>query len=503
MAIRDDYPLGSLVEVSGIKYYVIGFDESGGNILLAYKENRNYVYNIIETFSALGYSSDDLEIGIESSGIPENRFARVFNVASTNITISRTGKVVDSLTVTGQNGISLSDPQFDDLRVAANNIQISGTNPALWGRFAGDGVSGADYSVLFDGVTGIGDISSNAALTFNEADFSVGLWVKPDPGVLDFQIVVGKLNEWFVAVFQGSVYFVLFSTGTTFTGPVLGLGDKNSVVVVSNDTGTNTEVEIYVNNTLEASNSFPTRNSDTDQALTVGAYSGTVLPYKGNLDELRIWDKALDTSEISTFWNDGFGTEGNVAVGNLKAGYHFNENTGSTADNFEGTAALDVSLSGGFSWDVGLLQGSESRGVYTLIFGPNDLQEVFFSIQIPHSYVEGTDVYPHIHWEKLSSGSGDVLWGFEYVWTNVGGDRSDTSTLESTSIMVGSGDESHLVTSFSEIDGTGKEISSMLSCRLYRDPTDAQDTFNGNVALYEFDLHFQINTFGSRERFIK
>jgi hypothetical protein len=48
------------------------------------------------------------------------------------------------------------------------------------------------------------------------------------------------------------------------------------------------------------------------------------------------------------------------------------------------------------------------------------------------------------------------------------------------------------------IDGTGKGISSMLVLRLHRNAGAGSDTLAADVALLELDLHYEIDTVGSR-----
>ena len=48
----------------------------------------------------------------------------------------------------------------------------------------------------------------------------------------------------------------------------------------------------------------------------------------------------------------------------------------------------------------------------------------------------------------------------------------------------------------------------MLVCRLYREDTGADDTWTGGTnatspALLEFDIHFEIDTMGSRQEVVK
>ena len=46
-------------------------------------------------------------------------------------------------------------------------------------------------------------------------------------------------------------------------------------------------------------------------------------------------------------------------------------------------------------------------------------------------------------------------------------------------------------------------ISSMICCRLFRDATNEADTYEGDAGLLEFDLHYIIDTLGSREEYTK
>jgi hypothetical protein len=63
-------------------------------------------------------------------------------------------------------------------------------------------------------------------------------------------------------------------------------------------------------------------------------------------------------------------------------------------------------------------------------------------------------------------------------------------------------DHLHEMTPEATITGTGKGISSMLACRIFRG-SDAQDTWVGTASgslplLLEVDFHYEIDTVGSR-----
>lgn len=145
-----------------------------------------------------------------------------------------------------------------------------------------------------------------------------------------------------------------------------------------------------------------------------------------------------------------------------------------------------------------------------LTFVHSSEQQVFFSIQMPHNWKEGSAIYPHIHWSPQSSTSGAVRWGFEYTWVNYDAATPiafpANTTAYATSESVVSGDvDKHLITMFSSITPASNQnkISSILMCRLFRNSSNGADTYNGSAALLSFDIHYQIDAIGSRTEYAK
>ena len=133
--------------------------------------------------------------------------------------------------------------------------------------------------------------------------------------------------------------------------------------------------------------------------------------------------------------------------------------------------------------------------------GPN-VNEVWFTVQLPHTYKEGTDIYPHVHWTPTDANAGDVVWQLEYTWVNINGTFPASATITVTDSTNTTAWE-HLVAPFAAITGTGKTISSMLVCRLFRDPTHLSDTYGFDASLLEIDFHFEVETLGSRQEYVK
>ena len=131
----------------------------------------------------------------------------------------------------------------------------------------------------------------------------------------------------------------------------------------------------------------------------------------------------------------------------------------------------------------------------TWLFPTNEDKEVFFNVQLPHSWMEGTDLQAHIHWAPVNTNTGDVAWCLEYVWANISGSLTSPATLTPTPDP-GDGEAfKHQYHEMGTISGTGKTISSMLLCRLYRDTSE--DDYNADAALLEFDFHIQLDSRGS------
>jgi hypothetical protein len=96
-----------------------------------------------------------------------------------------------------------------------------------------------------------------------------------------------------------------------------------------------------------------------------------------------------------------------------------------------------------------------------------------------------------------------VRWGLDYQWQNNTGVYTGTDTAILATAATGTVGYTHLITSFGTIDGTGKTISSILVCRLYRLPADAADTYTGAAGLLSFDFHIENDSLGSETEYGK
>ena len=153
--------------------------------------------------------------------------------------------------------------------------------------------------------------------------------------------------------------------------------------------------------------------------------------------------------------------------------------------------------------------GNTSQGVYLWMFSSSQEQELYFTLQIPHDYKLGSDLFPHVHWTTVSvtpSGT-NVVWGLEYTIVAIGGNFPVTNTITGNSVIsfIGTptGAGQHLINSLGSISGTNIGISSIIVCRIFRSVGNASDTFANEVGYLGFDVHYEQDTQGSREEYIK
>lgn len=142
------------------------------------------------------------------------------------------------------------------------------------------------------------------------------------------------------------------------------------------------------------------------------------------------------------------------------------------------------------------------------LFAAGGTEVLFLMAQLPHAWAEGTDLKPHVHWQKTTSAGGDVVWRFSYKWAKKGAvmDASFTD-VDVTSVVSGTPDNDtaneHLITSFGALVATDVEVSDMLVIKLARIGGDGADTYGADARLLEFDIHHQIDSFGSNLEFSK
>lgn len=141
------------------------------------------------------------------------------------------------------------------------------------------------------------------------------------------------------------------------------------------------------------------------------------------------------------------------------------------------------------------------KGGQVLSFSSAADNFVYFNVQLPHSYKEGSTIYPHVHYVIPVAGAGggveNLKWNFTYSWANVNAafaaETSDSVTIDVQNLAA----DTHYFQNLTAITGTGKTISSILICALSRDTGVASD-YASAAYLVDIDFHFELDTIGSR-----
>jgi hypothetical protein len=144
--------------------------------------------------------------------------------------------------------------------------------------------------------------------------------------------------------------------------------------------------------------------------------------------------------------------------------------------------------------------GAGSTGVYLLAFDSSKINEVWFQLELDHSWMIKSMVEPHVHWSPGSSrNTGNVVWKLEYTWSDIFEVFPNTVELSTTDAALGT-TYNHQYASFGGLTPPAAvvSVSSVLLCRLYRDTGDAADTFTGDAFFIDFGIHIEKDTLGSR-----
>jgi len=209
-----------------------------------------------------------------------------------------------------------------------------------------------------------------------------------------------------------------------------------------------------------------------------------------------IWTKPLTGGTNSTNYL-AIADDGTVSLNGTAATYDDLRVDGSRVQN-SGVTAPD------FEVFIG--------GLYCNFFADSKVQSVYFNVQMPHAWKQGTDLGAHVHWTTrpgdAAPGANRVVWGIEYQWVNIAENHAVSNPPISTgSITInlnGTLDAGeHAITPIGTISGTGKTLSSVLVCRVFRNGGASDDNYTGKAALLSIDFHYQIDSFGSSSEYVK
>lgn len=137
------------------------------------------------------------------------------------------------------------------------------------------------------------------------------------------------------------------------------------------------------------------------------------------------------------------------------------------------------------------------NGIYAFYFGTGE--GVHGSIQLPHDYIAGSAIRPHVHFSFATNPTAaqTVIWGLEYSVCSVNGVFAAATTVTATYISAGDEAFKHCVVGFGDVAGTGLKESCIFIFRLYR----SGGTSTPEPVLISFDCHYQRGNFGTVDEY--
>lgn len=160
---------------------------------------------------------------------------------------------------------------------------------------------------------GINDSTAIAVSPFTSQAFSYSFWAKPvalNVGIFTtqssndgYRIVIYPTGQLFFRRFYATGSFEDITTSVCIT-----TGTYHHIVVTRDNTN---GTKIYCNNSLVGSSSNLGVTYYNGGGFRMGAdlVSGYINPYSGYIDAMQVFNKVLDTTEISSLYNSGIGRE--------------------------------------------------------------------------------------------------------------------------------------------------------------------------------------------------
>lgn len=136
-----------------------------------------------------------------------------------------------------------------------------------------------------------------------------------------------------------------------------------------------------------------------------------------------------------------------------------------------------------------------------LRFANGSAQTIGSYLKLPEVWVEGSDIYPVIHYKKEITSAGDVQFEWRYRWQSVGeneGDWGSWLAIEGDVIL-----EAARLGRLEGAPATGasKTIGSILQWELRR--RGDLDGYNGNVTIIMIGFMYKRTVWGSFSRYLK
>lgn len=124
------------------------------------------------------------------------------------------------------------------------------------------------------------------------------------------------------------------------------------------------------------------------------------------------------------------------------------------------------------------------------------------SLELTHSYMEGTPLVLHVHWATNSTDAtgGDIIWAYEYSLANPTDGSAETyAGFANVTQTVAAGNRQYQTNSFdiATIANVGGTVSTLFCFNIKRVGSSGSDNYPADVFLKAVSLHLKLDTVGS------
>lgn len=232
---------------------------------------------------------------------------------------------------------------------------------------AADAACSAGKAISLDGVNDYVSIADRPALRIT-GDVTVSTWLYINTQATNWVRVFGKGSSnarnyglWnsgptAAALFQ--IYNGTLSANAQSASGLMTPGQWHHLVGVKS--GTN--IYLYVNGVLRASSAISFTPPTSNDPVTVG-YAGFYNYHNGLINEARVYNRAMNASEVAAEYARGAGQYGEAGTG-LVGGWHLNEGSGTSVSDYSGTNANGSLLNGATWTDSSVATQPAANGSY-------------------------------------------------------------------------------------------------------------------------------------------
>lgn len=398
----------------------------------------------------------------------------------------------------GFSSFALANPQWNDLLGPLVSAAGRGLNPPLFVGLANDGTVVPGKALNFNGTDAVAAVADFGDFSLSH---TISFWLNTSYAAVPARNILVKASTLTIDLSNGVLRYQPAGQPRQNV-PGFLLGTKNHVVLVTTKVAAAvTLIEGYVNGVQTLNVTVPSALA----ADNANAFAVMATNLSGVLDELRFYQAALTSAQVAELYNAGAGTENEpTGAPTLLAGYHCNDGAGNTAVNYEGTAARDMALTN-VTWVAGLVGAAGTPGVFGPSFGPGEMHDQIFLIQMNHGWKIDSDYDIHIHWTApvLDGGATKVVFGVELQTCNMHAAWPATTTVYTVEVLPNATPaNTHQLANLVDLPGAGKTLSHLVRARIFRLGTGV-DNFPLPIIIDTVDAHYQMDTLGSRQEMAK